>query len=1006
MSELIDRIYDVEKISAEVLDVLKEIGKTTAAIDWFKTSVEELEKATRKAKGVEELKENSKALNDIVVKGGVEMKRYEAEVAKLNEKTKQLTTSDKEAAIAIAKARLELAAASKATKEAAIAQIELDGKTQHLAGSYNALQQDLKNATRDYKALSAAEREGAKGRELLGKIQETQKSLKDTDASMGNFQRNVGNYGSALDGLTPRLGGLAGTLLDIAKGAKENAKNWGEMGNNTNMGIQSMGQAPAGLAKITAGFKGLGQVVMAVGKAVLANPIVAVVAAIILIFKQVANAIAESEERTNKMSEAFARLKPILRTIGDIFEVVADVIVKTVEWIGKATAAVLEFIGINPKGSADQFVAAEKLKQKAVQDTRRLNEESSKSEAIIEEQREKIADKEAYTFEQRAEALRIAQKEEKKLSDARLKMSELNLKALKAEAALDDNNAAMNDKLSAAIVAVTNARRENATIGRKLAKEQQKLIKENEADLKAEADAAKAAADKILAARRRLIDSQIELMSEGEQKTIALAKETFNRQIEDLRRNGELTKALLKNLTEAQNKELEKINNEFRAKDLNDKIKADELVLDNMKKAGDDTLQFEKKLLEQRMQAEILAGGSEFEIREKYRYLVLDLEAKTSDERIALFQKEVERTAAIMTEGYSEEERALKKQFSKGLISREQYEKALSDLQLDALLKVNQASIDALRTQLANAELTTDKRAELSKKLRDLEIANEEAITDAVIAENDKQLAAEEAGKQKRIQLIGDIANAAGEIFGAIADFQNQKSEQRIQELEKEQELVDENFEKSQENLDGAIMSEEARAEKQKQLNEEKAAADKAIADKVQAEKIKQAKWDKANSLVQAIINGGLAVLNASLAPPPLGFIFAGLAATLAGIQIATIASQQIPAFADGGITQGGPVLWGEVRPEIAVDPSGNVMLATKPTVSAFDAGTQIYKSVDDYNSKMAAKGKAGFSFDYDRMAEKMPQQVVNFDSRGLVVVSKKTTERTKIINRRYKLGN
>jgi hypothetical protein len=85
--------------------------------------------------------------------------------------------------------------------------------------------------------------------------------------------------------------------------------------------------------------------------------------AIVLLIKGVVNAIGESEERTNKMKEAFARFQPIVRTIGEAFEFVADAVIKSVEWFGKAIASVTEFLGINPKGSADEFVKAEKMKQ-------------------------------------------------------------------------------------------------------------------------------------------------------------------------------------------------------------------------------------------------------------------------------------------------------------------------------------------------------------------------------------------------------------------------------------------------------------------------------------------------------------------------------------------------------------------------------------------------------------------------------------------------------------------
>ena len=1004
MSELIDKVVNLSAISAEVKDALEELSKIKTAI----TEVQDVVKNgvlgnVRGAKNFKDLTDGSKSLNDEFLKGNTLMKRWEIELSNLKDKTEKLTTTEKEANIEIAKARLELQAAQKATKEAAIAQIELDAKTKGVSGSYNELAKDLKNAQKAYREMSEAERSGAKGKELLSKIQNTQSSLKEMDASMGNYQRNVGNYASALDNIAPGLGGLATKLMDISKSAKQNAKDWGEMGSSTNMGIQSMGQAPAGLAKITAGFKGLGQIVVSVGKAVLVNPIMAVLAALVLIVKQVANAINESEERTNKMSEAFSRFKPILRTIGDVFEVVADIIIKTIEYIGKATAAVLEFIGLSPKGAADQFVNAEKLKQKAIQETRRLNESASVQEAIIAEQREILADKENYSYEQRVEALKKANEAEKKLADNRQKIAEANLAALEAEAALDDNNAAMNDKLSAAIVAVNNARKESAAIGRKLGKEQQALSREHEADLKAEADAAKAAADKIIAARRRLIDSGFAIMQDGIEKELKINAENFKRQIEDLSRNGELTKALKANLLKAEQLEIEKIKKNYEVKNLNDTIKADELILENMKRAGADTINFEKQLLNKRMEAEILAGADRIETQLKYQYLSADLETQDAAKRAELFAKNLNKEVEALKAGYSEKERELKRQFAKGLISREEYEKQLKEIQDKAAYEANAKTIELLKTQLASAELSQDKRAEISKQISDLEIANENAVLDATIAANNEKLKSDQDVAKKREDIAKQLVDATMELFGAIGDFQAQKSENRIAELEKEFEKSNEIFEAQQSQLDGAIMSEENRKAKQIELDQRKAASEKAINDKIMAEKVKMAKWDKAQAIIQAIVATALSVLNTSKMGFPLAIPFIALAAAAGAVQVATIASQPLPAYEKGTDNHpGGWSLWGEKRAEIAVTPSGETFLADKPTVTNFDAGTKIYKSVSDYENFIARQAVEKFTFDYDKMGAKMPQNNIILDSRGLWGIVNKQNERRTLINRKY----
>jgi len=61
-------------------------------------------------------------------------------------------------------------------------------------GSYAQLDLQLKQMVRSYKALSEAERNAAKGTELLTKIQNVRGSLGAMDATMGSWTRNVGNY--------------------------------------------------------------------------------------------------------------------------------------------------------------------------------------------------------------------------------------------------------------------------------------------------------------------------------------------------------------------------------------------------------------------------------------------------------------------------------------------------------------------------------------------------------------------------------------------------------------------------------------------------------------------------------------------------------------------------------------------------------------------------------------------------------------------------------------------
>lgn len=935
MSELIDRIFDVEKISGEISTITANIEGLKGVISTYYVDVKKLMDNARAAKDQQGLTDVTKGLNDALIEGSKVTKEYQNELDKLKAKKEALTGAEKNANIEIAKARLELVAAQKEVKAAAVAEIEAAAATGKLGDSYNDLQNDLKKSMLAYKSLTAAERESAKGKELIAKINQTQTSLKEMDAGMQVYNRNVGNYASAVEGLMPKIGGLPGVLLNTEKAA-----------------ISGEG-----------GFKSLGKTIAATGKAMLANPFVLIGAAIVMLIKGISDAIGESEKRTNAISSAMAQFKPVLRTIGDGFEFLADAVIKTVGFLGKAFSAVTEFLGINPKGSADQFVQAEKSKQKAVLETRKLNEESSDLEAIIAEQRAITGAKEEYTIEQRVEALKKAGEAEKKLADNRAQIAELNLKALQEEAALDDNNAEMNDKVSAAIVAVNAARRESASIRKALAREETFLIRENKKEMESEAaarkaaakekaDAEKEAAKNIMEAQRRLIDSKIAIMAEGEEKQIAMNAESFKRKLEDLKYNGQLTSELEKNLTTANAIEVQKIRDDFAKKKAdNDKSEIDKAITD----------------LEKNMQKE----------------------------------------ADVLAADYRQKETDLKAEYAKGKKTKEQYEAELLAIQSKALKEANDKTIKSLQEQLEIAGINEDKRVEISAKLRDLQIANENAVLDATIEANQKKVDSDKDAFEKRLQIAEQLTAAGMELFQAIGDFQAQQSENRLAEIEKQQNANDDYFARRQENLNNAIMSDESRAMAQKKIDDEKAKRDAEILKKQQAEKVKQAKWEKAQALISAIVGTATATVGALGAQPwsLLNFVFAGLAAAAGAAQIATIVSKQIPAYKEGGITGDGYALWGEVRPEVAVTRTGDIMFAENPTVSKFDAGTRIFKSVEDYERNVSMTRGENFKFDYDKMASKFPATQINLDSSGLWSIVNKEQQRATMINRRYKIG-
>lgn len=68
-------------------------------------------------------------------------------------------------------------------------------------GSLKQLRAELSNAVSAYDSLSRAERESAKGADMVKHIQQISNELKEAEALTNRFQRNVGNYASGWDGL-------------------------------------------------------------------------------------------------------------------------------------------------------------------------------------------------------------------------------------------------------------------------------------------------------------------------------------------------------------------------------------------------------------------------------------------------------------------------------------------------------------------------------------------------------------------------------------------------------------------------------------------------------------------------------------------------------------------------------------------------------------------------------------------------------------------------------------
>ena len=330
-------------------------------------------------------------------------------------------------------------------------------------GSYNALAKQMAELKKQFKATNdEAERES-----LAKQIVGINDQLKEMDSSIGNYQRNVGNYEAAFTtGLTK--------ITDQIKAL-----------NNP------LETAKQGVSNLNTAFK-----------AIIKNPIGAVIAALVAVIGALKKGFDQSEEASNKLKKGLAALEPITNAISNIFTKLANVVgsiaekaipalVKGVSTAGLKIAELLNKIGIvsdeklnsfrktidAQKEMVDQTVELTEREIKLQEKRRTLTKEQARLEAEISDLLDKVNDKEKYTYEERQKLIESAIKKQKYLSSVKESVAKEELEVMKERASLTDNDKEANDKLAESEAKVYSIRKEGSDRLKEL-NEKQRAIKE------------------------------------------------------------------------------------------------------------------------------------------------------------------------------------------------------------------------------------------------------------------------------------------------------------------------------------------------------------------------------------------------------------------------------------------------------------------------------------------------------------------------------------------------
>lgn len=464
-----------------------------------------------------------------------ETKTYKADIADLNrtmqqngklteEETQQLNRLTRQVSTNEATLK-ELTAQEKVYN----AQIQLDTQNNRKFGdSITELGAQLAQLKQEYRALTAEQRESAKGKEMLKSIQELDNQVKELDYSLGDHQRNVGNYASALLGLN-------GNVVKVANLFAGGFKN----------GITAAGTALKGL-----------------GKTILATPvgwISAAIAAAVKVFNELRDAFKRNDDAGTALSVAMARLQPIVTAVKEAFSALATVVAKVVGGITSAATAVLNLIPAYRKASeaAQELV----MTQDALQDKQReyvVNEAERDKE--IAELRKKAVSDEKLTAKEREEIYKQIDDLSRKNMEERKNIAAENYRILQEEAKKNnDTSDAMKDKLAQAyaemIKAQTDYLNETTRIGsrQRQAREEQAKAEAEEEKQKLEerkrrwqeyqqqrVEAARVAQEEL----RKLEDLQTQMIEDEPERRREEIKKSYTRQINDINKRLDTEKNL------------------------------------------------------------------------------------------------------------------------------------------------------------------------------------------------------------------------------------------------------------------------------------------------------------------------------------------------------------------------------------------------------------------------------------------------------------------------------
>jgi hypothetical protein len=426
-------------------------------------------------------------------------------------------------------------------------------------------------------------------------------------------------------------------------------KRMGELKNTGKGMLTQMSSIPGPVGQVVQSLMGMGKAMMTL----VANPVGAIIAAIVTVFMAFKKAINSSEEATFKLNQIMA---PLNKLLSFLLKILQDIVIGFLNFAEAALSGIskllekLPFVGEKMKAINETTRDAIKLEREK-QELQKKEQEWIVGRAQLENEaaknRDKAYQKDKYSVQERLGFLDAALAAEKKISEESVRQAKEKLRIAQIEAAREGNTSEVKQKLKELEAAVIKSETEMYEKTRGIQEKRNAFVAEEKRN-------AQEAAKDALKKQKDALDTQLNnLESNYTQKASILKK---NGLLEG-RTESEINLAIsqqnaqfyLDRIT-ALKEYLKKVKNEKLRSEINKKITDDELALVENQKSVDnlklsivkDGLDKNLKLLNNAYNVQKLVFDNALADRkitqEQYDMLLLNLDEQTADSRVQIVQ--------------------------------------------------------------------------------------------------------------------------------------------------------------------------------------------------------------------------------------------------------------------------------------------------------------------------------------------------------------------------------